>query len=450
MARSRQTERRWGLRRRGRLTRSFLCGLALLSLVAPACSMKGDSGGKVTVTYWVSWSGREFQALQSVLSDFERSHPRIHVEAVSGVGGDTTKLAPAIRAGRPPDLAAIWDTAGVAKLCTEHALVNLTRRMASSHVELNQFVQPAQRFITEAGRSCGLPVLGDDIALYYNTKLFREAGISAPPKTFSELSAAAKSLTRYNADGSIRVAGYLPLFDVYENYPDRLIAVSGAQWFDGAGKATTSKDPRWSRLFLWQRSLVDALGYKKLTRFAATLGQPDSAQNAFETGQLAMVLDGEWRTQFIAKEHPDLPYATAPFPVPDDEPDRYGASQISATLNVIPSAAKHPNEAWTLARYLGTNTATVVKFANSLHNVPLTVAALHSSALDLGPHIGPFLSAYENPLSTYPPALPAGAGFEDPVTAFVEKWQAGKVPISKLHAALAAVDIQIDAYIQRG
>ena len=64
----------------------------------------------------------------------------------------------------------------------------------------------------------------------------------------------------------------------------------------------------------WQKDFVDKIGYDKLQAFTAGLGQEFSADNAFQTGQVAMNLDGEYRTAFIADQTPDLNYGTAPFP----------------------------------------------------------------------------------------------------------------------------------------
>ena len=45
-------------------------------------------------------------------------------------------------------------------------------------------------------------------------------------------------------------------------------------------------------------------------------GQEFSADNAFQTGQVAMHIDGEYRTAFIKDQQPDLDYGTAPIPGP--------------------------------------------------------------------------------------------------------------------------------------
>ena len=76
----------------------------------------------------------------------------------------------------------------------------------------------ATRYYTQYdGKRCALPLLADTYGLYYNKKLFEEAGIDGPPKTISELTDAAKKLTKRNADGTIKVAGFDPIFGFYEN-----------------------------------------------------------------------------------------------------------------------------------------------------------------------------------------------------------------------------------------
>jgi multiple sugar transport system substrate-binding protein len=209
-------------------------------------------------------------------------------------------------------------------------------------------------------------------------------------------------------------------------------------------------DPRWVELFKWQKDLVDFYGYDKLQKFAAAAGDEYSASNGFENGKLAMVLDGEWRTQLIAKQHPELDYDTAPFPVSDAHPELYGSSQLAIGLLGIPKGSAHPDLAWELAKYLAVNTGPLVQFASALHNVPTTTAALNSPALDVGPKFGPFLAAFANPRSSYPTILPQGSVYFDPITNFAERWQSGKIASGDLQAELAKLNGQIDSLVAQG
>ena len=125
----------------------------------------------------------------------------------------------------------------------------------------------------------------------------------------------------------------------------------GGKWTDSKGKSILSKDPAWARMLRWQKSLVDYYGHDKLVRFQAGLGDEYSSSNAFETGKLAMNLDGEWRVAFIKAEHPELQYGTAPLPVDDAHPELYGSSMLNGSIVGIPKNAPHKDEAWKLLRY---------------------------------------------------------------------------------------------------
>ena len=62
--------------------------------------------------------------------------------------------------------------------------------------------------------------------------MFAKAGIAGPPKTMDELMADAKKLTVRNPDGTIKVAGFVPLNQWEELGPGDLGNAWGAKWFD--------------------------------------------------------------------------------------------------------------------------------------------------------------------------------------------------------------------------
>src|SRR5439155_11569227 len=143
--------------------------------------------------------------------------------------------------------------------------------------------------------------------LYYNKAMFAKAGISEPPKTMSELTADAKKLTVFNPDGSIKVAGLVPWMGYYETNPDTYGVQFGAEWYDATTThSAIATDPKWKKLLTWQKDLVDWYGADKLNKFVAGQGDEFSSNQDFETGRVAMNLDGEWRTAFIQDEAPKL------------------------------------------------------------------------------------------------------------------------------------------------
>ena len=155
-----------------------------------------------------------------------------------------------------------------------------------------------------------------------------------------------------------------------------------------------------------------------------------------------MNFDGEWRTAFIADEVPDLPYATAPYPVPDDRTDVYGSGPVGGTIIGIPKGSPHPDEAWLLVEYMATDTATLVYMANNVRNVPTTLASLSDPTLDVTPQFQTFLDIFQNADSHYKEPSAIGASDQNILTAFADKWEAGKE--TDLGAGLASVAQQIN------
>ena len=144
----------------------------------------------------------------------------------------------------------------------------------------------------------------------------------------------------------------------------------GASYFDKNGKSSLASDPAWASFLRWQKRLIDFFGYDKLVRWQAGAGDEFAPSHPFETGKLAMMLDGEWRVAFLKNEHPELQYGTAPMPVADGKPQLYGGGAVNGTIIGIPKGGKHRDAAWALVKYLTTNDHALAKFSNGIRNVP--------------------------------------------------------------------------------
>jgi multiple sugar transport system substrate-binding protein len=227
--------------------------------------------------------------------------------------------------------------------------------------------------------------------------------------------------------------------------------IFGAAWYNEDTTASAiDSDPRWKAMFEWQHDFIANVygggdfqtGADRLERFVAGQGDEFSTAQDFETGRVAMNLDGEWRTAFIADEIPDLPYATAPVPMPDDQADQYGRGDVGGTIIGIPKGSPHPDEAWLLVSFMASDTDTLVYMANNVRNVPTTIASLTAPALDVTPQFQTFLDIFQNPDSQHKQPSAIGAADQNILAAFAAHWQAGKE--TDLDAGLASVAKQIN------
>ena len=161
--------------------------------------------------------------------------------------------------------------------------------------------------------------------------------------------------------------------------------------------------------------LIDWYGYDKLVRFQARPGRRVlRRRNAFETGKLAMKLDGEWRVAFIQHEHPKLEYGTAPLPVDDAHPELYGSGYINGTIIGIPSGGQAPGPGLGARQVPDHRQPPLAELSNGLRNVPTTQRSLHVAGDQPDAHFTTFLKIFANPHSSTSPITASGAGLQEP------------------------------------
>ncbi|MFI6995981.1 ABC transporter substrate-binding protein [Nocardia sp. NPDC050175] len=442
------------MRRTTRRTLAALTACATAALVVTACTGQSSSGGDdgsaegkdVTITFWHGWSqDSEVKAIDDNIAAFEQLHPNIHVKPVANIADD--KLEQALRGGGrdAPDVVSSFTTDNVGKFCASKVWADLTPFLKKDGIDpAKTFPAGMLEYSQFEGNQCSLPLLGDSYGLYYNKTAFAAAGITSPPKTFSEFEAAALKLTIAEGDG-FKQLGFMPNYHGYETAATRYLAQYGADYFGADGKSNIGTDPKVAAMFAWQKDLIAKLGgYDKLEKYRTTFGEEFSAKNPFHTGQVAMSLDGEWRTASLAEDPVSFDWATAPFPVPDDQAATYGRGYQTGTIIGVASSSQKQTAAWELVKYLSTNTDAVVSFANAIHNVPSTNEALTSPKLTADPNFKTFIDIAKNPNSATTPSSINGGAYQLSLRNFGYDYEAGKTDLA---AGLAATAREIDEAI---
>jgi len=413
---------------------------------APKENKIADPGTQVsgTVELWHFFTEREAAAIDTVVKDFEASHPNIKVTIKSGQ--DDSKVTQAIGAGNGPDVGLSYSTDIVGKFCSSGAWVDLTPYIKRDNVDLNQLNATTRQYTEFEGKRCAMPFLADAYGIYYNKDLFAKAGIAGPPKTLDELTEDAKKLTVKNPDGSLKTVGFLPLFDFYENAAAHLAPAVGAKWLTPDGKSAIAGDPAWKTLLTWQKNLIDWYGYDNLQKFRAGLGDEFSADNAFQKGQVAINVDAEYRLAFLKDQAPNLKYGVAPLPTTD--PARYGGGYVTGNILGISKNAKNPEAAWELIKYLTTNDAAITKLSGLLKNVPTTTKSLADPSVAADPDFKTFVDIFANPNSSTTPPSASGPAYQETFGTFLTNWQAGKV--KDLDAGIVDADKQVNSVMTLG
>jgi multiple sugar transport system substrate-binding protein len=399
--------------------------------------------GRSILSLWVGHVGPELNVIRSVVADFERLHQKLKVDIVGGVTDE--RIRAAIETDDPPTVVSSFESDAFGSASSVSRLVDLTSFMARDGIVEADFVDATLAYTGDGRGRWALPVLADTFGLLFNRELFAKTGLTEAPRTIDELTEFAKRLTVRNPDGSLQIVGFDPTIGFYENTTATFGHLFGATW-QTDGRSSLGSDRAWARLLRWQKELVDWYGHDELEAFHANVGDEFSPNNAFQTGRLAMCLDGEWRVAFIAIEADELDYGTAPLPVDDSRPELYGSGYINGSVIGIPLNTRHREAAWTLVKYLATDEAALAKLSNGLRNVPSTRASLRSPALVQDDRFAVFLDIFAHERSATAPMTPIGSEYQEMLDELAVRWQAGEV--SNLESALAALDRAIDEKIR--
>ena len=192
------------------------------------------------------------------------------------------------------------------------------------------------------GKQYGLPFGQDTWGLYYNTDAFKEVGLdpTKPPTTPDELWDYAAKLTKFNPDGSLARAGFIP------DDPDRNLESTSnlfnCQFYDEANKKITVNSPECVAWFNWYKKYYDTYNKNNaLTDLIAKRTGGDAG--LLNTGQQAMGIYGEWENgaSYIptGRPGPQLRHGAHPGHRPGQvrgrvhqrqrvhDPDRYGTTR---------------------------------------------------------------------------------------------------------------------------
>jgi len=183
-----------------RTTRALmtLAALAAAALIGASCGGDddGSSGGKAKLTFWHGQTELWADCLATQIDEFNRTHKNIQVSSdTGGVVADRMlqKVTAGLQAGNYPDVAYVFGS-DLANFARSDKLLDLTD---SDEIDIDKFYRAARDSATVDGRVRAVPALIDNLAVVYNTKLFKDAGVPFPKDDWSwdDFRATAKRMT---------------------------------------------------------------------------------------------------------------------------------------------------------------------------------------------------------------------------------------------------------------
>ncbi len=399
------------------------CFILAILLVVSSCG--GKQPGKV-IRFWQFWDAA---LVESLVVDFEKSHPgiRVEIEQLMWKSG-LEKIQAAIASGRQPDLCELGST-WVPRFSYEGVLADLT----------DVYAELADSFLAWdsarwRGRVYGIPWVQGSRALFYNRELFRRAGLDpeSPPGTWSELLEAARAIDALGDD----IYGFgLNLGERYVLYK-KFMAFA---WGNGARII----DPSGSKSLFAGDRMVEALEfYLDLARHSLREKQ-EVLDHSFKKGKLGMQISGAWNIRNLALEAPQLDYGVALVPKPDGPEGRH-ASFAGAEMLVVFAASKVKGESIELARYLASYPR-AKRLSLAVGSVfPAAVEVQRDSTFAADPRLRVFIEQAAG--SRTAPAHPGWLEMEDIVNQAVEAALYGRMDP---RTAVTRADRKIQAVLDR-
>ncbi|MEW5816273.1 MAG: extracellular solute-binding protein [Spirochaetota bacterium] len=276
-----------------------------------------EPANKVTLDWWYQdWTGG-VNWMKAYIAKFEKKHPNVHVNLIPVPFDDLyAKFIPSIAQGNDPELMMGYDEwlggKDVSKL-----FYPLTPTIMSKDEYTEYVYKAALKNLTGSdGNYYGLPWAtgANAFGFTYHKDLFKEAGVDpASIKSWDDVKAAAKKLTVYNADKSIKRSGMLFSYTEAANALLDMIQMQGARdkLFDNSTKTWNFNIPEAKKAletFKWfvDNKVYDPKSGDPFTSFPNKLG--------------AMLLIGPWNVGGTMTNFPELSVGyilMPPFPAAD-------------------------------------------------------------------------------------------------------------------------------------
>ena len=405
-------------------------GLSKLALVFLLAALSGCGSadrsvdGKVVIRYWEKWTGFEADAMRAVVNDFNASQDRIFVD-YSAVSQMDRKLMLATSGGVPPDVAGVYGRT-LPVYAENNALMPLDRLAAANNIKREQYIDVFWKICSFREHLWGLPTTPGSLALIWNKKLFRAAGLDPeqPPRSIAELEQFNTRLVKRRPDGGLAACGHLPAEPGW--YDEVWGWWFGGRLWDG-DKTITANSPENIAAYDWVASYPKRLGASNLLAFRDASGTFASPQNPFFTGRVAMVLQGPWIYNFIKNfAPPDFEWGVAAFPSAAGEALK-DVTLVETDALVIPTGAKHPNEAFEFIRYVNSQKPMEKLCLGQRKFSPLRECSADFFHSHTNPYISRFLELAKSPNAHFIPQLTTWTGYSNDMQQAFDRIWSGKV-----------------------
>jgi multiple sugar transport system substrate-binding protein len=345
---------------------------AVLITASAAGARPAASRATVDITVWHAQTDSAQKAFHALAQKFNKTHPGIVVHDELGSNGDemVQKLQAVIGSGDYPDIAYVYGS-DVPNVSQSSKVVDISKDIKAAGFSWSSLYAAGRETATVGSKIVGFPAVIDNLAVVYNKKLLKAAGV-APPKagwTWNDYRAMAKKLTNPAKDvigTGFPVSGSEDT--VWRLWP--MIWQQGGSVLDSANKKALFAGPQGVKAL----QLLSDMALKDKSLYPDQTPDTQKMYGLFDSGRMGMVVTGPWQLSDITDHH--ISYGVQVMPA-------FGSSHETISGPDVYMVFNHSDE----------RRAAAVKF----------LAWLHEPAQDLQWDVG----SGNLPLSSRTAALPA-------------------------------------------
>lgn len=292
--------------------------MAIGGMTACSSSSGGDAKSTKTLTYWASNQAPTIQGDQKILKAelatfTKQTGIKVNVEVVPW-SNLYNRILTAVSSGDGPDVLSIGNT-WATSLQSSGAFVPFEGDALKAIGGKSKFIASSYATGGAEGKApTSVPLYGLAYSMYYNTKMFKAAGITTPPATWTDFVADAKKLTKdTDGDGKIDQWGVTMAGSSVSNNAHQAFIrglQNGGALYNKSGKPTFASAGEVKGIKEW----VDLMGSDKVVNpsDAESVNGSDMAAT-FAEGKAAMFFDQAPGSSLAARNFKD--YAAAPVPM---------------------------------------------------------------------------------------------------------------------------------------
>jgi ABC-type sugar transport system permease subunit/ABC-type glycerol-3-phosphate transport system substrate-binding protein len=339
-----------------------------------------------TIVFWYGASQDERGAYEQMIRDFEKANPGVHVNAMMVPQGYIErKLTLSVAGGVPPDVVRFYAHLG-GELMSRGGLEPLDDLVKRDRFDLSDFYQVGIVQNSYKGKLYGIPWILSPNALFYNKKLFREAGFDPerPPKTWAELEKCAMKLTKRDPSGRLVRVGFADFLYNPNNFALYLWQ-SGGELLEPGGRTAAFDGPTGRRVLAWMKRFLDREvgSVRELQTFSANF--KGATQDPFGMGMVAMRVDSPFRIPDLRRYFPELEYGVTAVPYSKKQ-----ACEVVGNSLIIPRGSRHREAAWRFIKFASSRQQ-LINVCKPAGRIPARISAAKSPGYYGSPTLRAFI-----------------------------------------------------------